>query len=193
VSLKQQLIGNNYLIIDNFISPEKADEVYNILKKEVELNKQKFENIHDLYVDSYGVRDFKEGLKLLVNKIDHIKNIVEEDVFPTYSYIRLYKHEAVLQHHKDRPACEISVTVHLGSDGHEWPLGVKKPNGEEVTLVLKPGQAMVYFGCIAEHWREDKYKGNDYGQVFLHYVLAEGKCWEHFFDRFAFTNRQYTV
>jgi hypothetical protein len=35
-------------------------------------------------------------------------------LLPTYSYFRMYKHGDVLRRHRDRPACEISVTLNIG-------------------------------------------------------------------------------
>ena len=36
-------------------------------------------------------------------------------LLPTYSYLRVYKRGDVLRRHTDRPACEMSVTLNLGS------------------------------------------------------------------------------
>jgi predicted 2-oxoglutarate/Fe(II)-dependent dioxygenase YbiX len=47
---------------------------------------------------------------------------------------------------------------------------------------LKPGDAMMYRGTIAEHWR-DEYVGEEYVQVFLHYVRSRGECAYTYFDR----------
>ena len=32
---------------------------------------------------------------------------------------------------------------------------------------------MVYFGCLAPHWRTE-YSGENYSQMFLHYVRSRG-------------------
>ena len=34
-------------------------------------------------------------------------------LFPTYTYFRVYKNGDVLEKHKDRPSCEISVSLSL--------------------------------------------------------------------------------
>ena len=63
---------------------------------------------------------------------------------------------------------------------------VKK--GENRSVILHPGDGMVYKGCERPHWREPlprEYKRKWYGktyeveglyyhQVFFHYVLADG-------------------
>src|SRR5438477_2822786 len=63
---------------------------------------------------------FMDGvLQDLVPKIESISAL---RVFPTYSYLRLYKCGDVLPKHLDRSACEISVSLCLGYSAHEpWP------------------------------------------------------------------------
>lgn len=101
-------------------------------------------------------------------------------MFPTYCYARLYQHNETLKKHTDRGSCEISLTLHLDGDA-SWPIWMTKPSGEKVEVNLTPGQAIVYQGMISEHWR-DEYKGTNYGQVFLHYVRANGKYWDYYGD-----------
>jgi len=67
-------------------------------------------------------------------------------LLPTYSYFRMYKRGDVLERHRDRPACEISVTLNIGQKPlSPWPIYVQgegEPNGAE----LKPGDALIYRG-----------------------------------------------
>jgi hypothetical protein len=121
-------------------------------------------------------------IELLVDKVPFIASIVEEPMLPTYSYARLYKNGEVLEKHVDRGACEVSATLHLGSDGVEWPIYFENRDKQTVAVNLKPGQAAVYLGCVAPHWR-DAYEGTDYRQVFLHYVRARGENRHHYFDK----------
>lgn len=111
-----------------------------------------------------------------------MNELVEEKLLPTYAYARIYKNGAELVKHKDRPACEVSVTLNIGGDGTSWPICFTKPDGSVVSKDLKPGQAVIYLGCISEHWREGAFTGQEYGQVFLHYVRSEGKYINHCFD-----------
>jgi len=108
------------------------------------------------------------------------EKIVEEDLLPTYAYARLYSNGDVLEKHTDRDACEISVTIQLGRSHHyAWPIymGGKRYDMAE-------GDAVIYRGCDIEHWRNPCDGPNNYysGQVFLHYVLANGKCSNEFKD-----------
>jgi hypothetical protein len=182
VSLKQQLLDNNYLVIDNFITEEKAKELYKCFKSEANINPQAFS--HDpMCPKSLAIYNFRWFVELLIDKIPFMSEVLEEPMFPTYSYARIYANQEVLKKHKDRHACEVSVTLHLDSDGTEWPIWVTKPSGEQVSCNLKSGQAVIYLGMISEHWR-DAFQGQEYGQVFLHYVRGRGENWVCYFDKF---------
>tara|TARA_R100000656_G_scaffold89549_1_gene65306 strand:- start:49 stop:687 length:639 start_codon:yes stop_codon:yes gene_type:complete len=101
----------------------------------------------------------------------------------TYSYARIYKKGDELKRHKDRYSCEISTTLHLG--GEQWsiflePSGEVKKDGKEIKL--QTGDMLMYSGCELEHWREP-FKGENCGQVFLHYNDAtKDKAEENKFD-----------
>jgi hypothetical protein len=87
----------------------------------------------------------------------------------------------VLKRHRDRPACEISFTLNLAKDS-DWPIYFQRPDGSETLVELNPGDAVLYLGCQADHWR-NKFEGEEHVQVFLHYVRANGpKAWA-FFDK----------
>jgi predicted 2-oxoglutarate/Fe(II)-dependent dioxygenase YbiX len=93
----------------------------------------------------------------------------------------VYKKGATLERHRDREACEISLTLHLSSNS-EWPIYIQRPDGEEVSVDLSPGDVMMYRGNIADHWRE-RFEGTEYVQVFLHYVRSRGPNNWAFFDK----------
>jgi len=60
---------------------------------------------------------------LMLNKKVKLQNIVNLKLLPTYAYWRMYMWDNDLKVHQDRPSCEISLTVHFGSDNtHEWPI-----------------------------------------------------------------------
>jgi len=172
------LTENNYVYIPNFISKERAKVLAN--------NFEHFCEEHNIGGDpqipssssSYNYIDF---LELLCNSTPEVGEFIGETVLPTYTYSRVYKKGAELHIHKDRDACEISLTVHLDGD-KEWPIFIKNPKGETIKLNLKSGDAMIYLGCEAEHWRE-MYDGERYVQVFLHYVRSRGERAYAYFDR----------
>ncbi len=102
-------------------------------------------------------------------------------LLPTYSIVRVYSRGEMLHRHRDRPACEISVTVNVGQiPDAPWPIHIAGAKGDG-TATLSPGDAMIYRGVALKHWRE-AYPGAQLGQVFLHYVDRDGPYAAHKFD-----------
>ena len=97
---------------------------------------------------------------------------------PTYSYARVYFHGDAMVRHRDRGSCEVSVSIHLGRDGGDASLWFQP--GAKVEM--EPGDGAVYLGCETDHWR-GRFTGNTMGQIFLHYVVRDGRFSEHYFDR----------
>jgi hypothetical protein len=102
----------------------------------------------------------------------HIEAIAGLQLFSTYAYFRVYQPGAVLPKHRDRPACEISVTLSLASEGQRWPIFVEHASNI-VEIHLNPGDGLLYRGCDVAHWREE-FQGMYQSQVFLHYVDQAG-------------------
>lgn len=113
---------------------------------------------------------------LLINKKEKMQELTGLKLLPTYAFWRMYTKFADLKKHSDRPSCEISVTVNIGSDGTSWPFLVDKSS-----IDLEPGDAVLYLGCEVEHWR-DEFQGDWFAQTFLHYVDAEGLYKEYWKD-----------
>jgi len=106
-------------------------------------------------------------------------------LLPTYSFARIYKHGDVLTPHRDRNACEISISLNLGQEPDTpWPLWLRTHQGVDVPANLRPGDALIYRGIELAHWRE-AYPGQKLAQVFLHYVDRDGPHADQIFDRRA--------
>lgn len=175
--MNAQLEQNNFLFVPGFISQEQAQA----LQKQFYKLEVSGEYIKDHQApNSPAIYNFKPFLELLCQKTSEVGMLIEESVLPTYTYARIYKNGEVLIRHRDRAACEISLTVHIGGD-LDWDIGIQKPNGEEVTLNLNIGDALLYLGCTADHWRDKPFSGQNYAQVFLHYVRSNGpNAWAYF-------------
>jgi hypothetical protein len=103
------------------------------------------------------------------------------DLFPTYSYTRLYKPGNELKIHRDRPSCEISITLKLSDTRwYNWPIWMV-----DTPYNLNDGDGVIYRGCDLEHWREPCQGYEDYrmGQVFMHYVDKNGPHSEWKYDK----------
>ena len=103
---------------------------------------------------------------------------------PTYSYARIYKKGDALAPHRDRDACEISISLNLGQEPDApWTLYIGSENAA-FAAILGAGDALLYRGTELTHWRAP-YEGERLFQVFLHYVDADGPYAEEKFDRRA--------
>jgi hypothetical protein len=181
--MNDSLLKNNFLYIPELICPDLAESLAIKFKKDSETN--------DLPGDgqawnSGSCYNYTPALDILCDKTQIISEIIEHTVIPTYTYGRVYRKNSVLERHTDRPACEISVTVHLGGD-LPWSIWIQDPEGKNRCVSLNPGDAMIYLGCIAPHWRDEFY-GEWYSQIFLHYVRSGGPCSSCYFDKYKPNN-----
>lgn len=185
--MKRTLTENNYIILHDFISKERSSELSFEFFKYCKEN-----NIEGdpQAPNSFSTYNYTPFLELLCEKTPEISKAIGETVLPTYSYARIYKNGSVLKKHVDRDACEISLTLHLHGDS-SWPIWIETPTGKEVSVNLNPGDAMIYLGKTAPHWREE-YGGEYYTQVFLHYVRSRGDCSYSYFDKLNEGNKPQT-
>jgi hypothetical protein len=101
-----------------------------------------------------------------------MEEITDLTLMPTYTYVRVYRPGAILEKHKDRPACEVSATLLVGANySPTWPLFIE---GEQI--VQEPGELAVYRGGEVDHWREPMTGPENayHVQLFIHYVDANG-------------------
>src|SRR4051794_20883205 len=104
------------------------------------------------------------------------------ELYPTYSYLRIYIKGAELAKHTDRSSCEISATLPIEYESASvWPLCIEI-EGEAKEIELEPGDALIYKGIQIPHWREP-FDGERQVQIFLHYVRKDGPYSEFKFDQ----------
>ena len=195
-----------YIIIKEAISKELAAFIYKYFLLKRDVARTFFDSRYiSPFTEYFGVWNDKQVPNTYSHYSDivmetlllQLGNLMEEKtelkLIPTYSYARIYKKGDVLKRHKDRPSCEISTTLNLGGD--PWPIylspdenvGIPEFNGgvkgittsssaKGLKVDLEPGDMLVYSGCVLEHWREE-FKGDNCGQVFLHYnnVATQGE------------------
>jgi len=172
---------NNYQVIKSAISKELADFCYQYFLNKRAVARHLFdERFISPFTDYFGVwnddqipETYSHYADIVMETLlQKVKPIMEKEsrvkLIETYSYARIYKNGDELEKHKDRYACEISTTMHLGGD--EWSIYLEP----DIEINLKPGDMLMYRGCDLEHWRE-KFKGENCGQVFLHYNDASSK------------------
>jgi hypothetical protein len=195
---------NGYLVIRNLWNPK---ELYRPVPQERgQVNywgkrldqftyvpiEQQVEGSHACYWHPQ-YRSIHSGVRLKLEKE------LGNKLYNTYYYDRFYFSRQELKRHADRDACEISVTLHIGTNLKEsWPIWIKTPDiyedcnkkiiktkGENHSVILSPGDGMIYKGCERPHWRDPMPNRNPlvrffkkeelyYHQIFFHYVLADG-------------------
>lgn len=161
------LENDGYVVVEGFIDRQWAGILYDMLllrqwRKEFKRDDQVREaNSHwgDCTLDA-----------ILVGLLPDLERAAGCALLPTYSYARLYSHGQSLPRHRDRAAAEIAVTVHLGYLGATPPPIRFAP---DVAVYQQPGDAVLYLGDRIEHWR-DTFDGENFGQMFLNYVRADG-------------------
>lgn len=175
--MNSELLANNYIIIPNFISKERAKNLAN----EFELYSHENNIKGDVRApNSNSKYNWIGALELLCEMTPSISNYAKTRVLPTYAYTCTYRTGDDLKKHSDRDSCEISVTLHLEGDC-DWPIHIQRPDKSIASIILQPGDAMIYLGCIADHWR-DSLPGSRYSQIFLHYVESRGSRYINYFD-----------
>ena len=139
-----------------------------------------------------------------------IEKQIGRKLYNTYYYDRFYFPGQELKKHTDRPACEISISVHISTNLEEyWPIFIKTPyvfaesqectkvkklinTGDIVAVNLNPGDGVLYKGCERPHWRDkmpgtfEMMSGGEelyYHQIFFHYVLQDGIRAHHAWDK----------
>jgi len=114
---------------------------------------------------------------LAVTLLPLMEELTGLELWPTYTYGRIYWAGSTLAAHRDRPSCEYSATLCIATDPEPWPIYMA---GEEI--LLEAGDIAVYRGCDVEHWRKP-YTGRQQIQLFLHYVDANGIYKDYKFDQ----------
>jgi hypothetical protein len=111
-----------------------------------------------------------------------LSGVLGYELYPTYSYLRIYVKGAVLEKHTDRYSCEVSATIPIEFESQRnWPLCLEV-GGNAKMIELGPGDALIYKGIQIPHWREP-FEGERQVQVFLHYVKKDGQYSEYKFDQ----------
>lgn len=167
-----ELFGRRgYLVVPQLIEPALADFLWSYVHtKFASLLLRAGDRQVPNTPGDYGDPTFDGLLEYLRPRVEERSGLA---LYPTYSYFRLYKRGDVLKRHRDRPACEISVTLNLGQMPAEpWPIYVELDD-RPYAAMLTPGDALLYRGCDCFHWRE-AFHGVRLAQAFLHYVDRDG-------------------
>jgi len=102
-------------LIKNFLTQEEINLLSDYCRILHRQNKTNFDNQNSNFDSSFYADPLTESLMLNKRKLVEEKSNIK--LLPTYSYFRIYTYQSDLPKHKDRPSCEVSVSVHINSDG----------------------------------------------------------------------------
>lgn len=187
---QKQFNEKKFTIIRNFISKERAKFLYNYTITVCRSTAHKIDNYPQFYNKDWD-GNFQDSQcpdtfsrygdpvmdTLLLESMSKMELYTGINLYPTYSYWRLYQKGNILKRHRDRKSCDVSATLCLGYDTtnlinqlYNWSIFVEDicDNKNEIEIQLNPGDVVIYRGCDIDHWR-NKYEGLNHSQVFLHY------------------------
>lgn len=176
----------SYTLVKNFVGKETANFLYEYLQFSTkvyiaegdDMAKEGDSMVPGCLGPRSGDLTFDSFLNFMHKRVE---DITEKELYPTYTYARLYVTGNEMPKHIDRPACEYSLTLKLGDSGNgNWPIIIA-----DKEVFLEDGDAVLYKGCEVEHWR-NKCEIPDYklGQLFLHYVDKNGPYRAEKYDRY---------
>ena len=165
----------NFRVIKNFLNKDEIMLLSNYCKMKHVHNQSSFCPVNNNY-DTYYYGDLiMESLVLLKQKIVEQESNLK--LLPSYSYWRFYTNNSELTKHKDRPTCEVSISMNIDNCGTSWPIFM-----DGTPIDLDKGDAVLYLGNLVEHYRKPL-EGDFSAQCFLHYVNANGKHVDAKYDR----------
>jgi hypothetical protein len=168
---REHFARHGYAVIPSLLAPALTDFLWSYIHTKYAAGLMTWgDQLVPMTPASYG-DSAAEGLLEYVQP--QIEAVAGRDLYPTYSYLRIYKRGDKLLSHRDRPACEFSVSLNVGqTPADPWPIFIENGQGG-AHVELGPGDALLYRGIDLFHWREP-YAGNQLIQIFLHWVDASG-------------------
>lgn len=165
--------------VDNFFTLEECEYLRNIMDK-WHADGQRV--IHDdVSPNSLSFpMVFNDELVMINEKVEEILGL---ELWPTYTYARIYNKGDDLGMHLDRPECEYSFTINLGPVEDIWPIHMRTVGSEEHTsFELSIGDGAFYKGTEIEHWRDQLKTDGPIYQAFFHYVDKNGPYADRKYD-----------
>lgn len=159
-----------YAVIRNLIDVGEASRLYKYTLQNLNNGNLK----DDQAPGSPSFYQDKEMIMLHQKLLPAIEQSLNMKLFPTFCYYRTYRTGAILRAHKDRKACEISISLNLGQEGVPWDLWLLDDDENAWNITLMPGDGLIYRGCQLMHWRGKLVNADYVSQVFFFFVDPSG-------------------
>ena len=206
---------NGFLVLQNLYDPQELFHPVPKIRGQLNYRSKKLDDVEYIKEESQVEGSLARYWHPQYRKIHSdirlkIEKQIGRKLYNTYYYDRFYFPGQELKKHTDRPACEISISVHISTNLEEyWPIFIKTPyvfaesqectkvkklinTGDIVAVNLNPGDGVLYKGCERPHWRDkmpgtfEMMSGGEelyYHQIFFHYVLQDGIRSLHALDK----------
>ena len=191
-----KLQKDGYQVVKNFLSKDLVKLVKQYFNLKIENDELEIdsEQVPGTFV-AYSTYIGDSILKMLQPVAE---SVIGEELYPCYTFFRLYNHKDWLKPHTDRESCEFSATIPIFTD-KPWPIHMQEfdfekyspdkqswydsaTNEESINLILELGDVCFYEGTKMNHWRWP-FEGNECYQLFIHYVRKNGEFSEFKFDK----------
>ena len=206
---------NGFLVLQNLYDPQELFHPVPKIRGQLNYRSKKLDDVEYIKEESQVEGSLARYWLPQYRKIHSdirlkIEKQIGRKLYNTYYYERFYFPGQELKKHTDRPACEISISVHISTNLEEyWPIFIKTPyvfaesqectkvkklinTGDIVAVNLNTGDGVLYKGCERPHWRDkmpgtfEMMSGGEelyYHQIFFHYVLQDGIRAHHAWDK----------
>jgi hypothetical protein len=174
-------LGETYKVLPNFLTRKELNKIEKSFIEDIQNNSTITGVTLDEVERAYGIYLHKQLIILQCNKLREISNLVNKDCLPSYCYIRMYTNGSELYDHRDRAACEITVSIQISGD-RPWDISIENQEGQMVDVLLSPGDAVILDGINHKHVRDKPYTGTQYLQAFIHYVFTDSAAAQYAFD-----------
>jgi hypothetical protein len=178
--------SNGCVVFKNFIDPVTIKTISQYMENKVRLSQwTKRPELFTYEKDPSSLLSYADPLieVLLKDSVQTLEEITGLELYPTYSYARIYLKGDELTPHTDRPSCEVSVTVNVATVGKPWPIWMQVPGQDPIKVEMEPGDAVVYKGCEVTHWREKMVDADINVQFMMHYVNKNGPYADYKWDK----------
>jgi len=198
--------ADGYALVRGLISPEVAQAFMGLVRRRllpggvvpaVPDTVPKSSVLGRYVFECYG-HDFPPMKAFLWGLTPAMEQVTGKRLVPTYDYFRIYRQGDLCHVHRDREACEHSMSLTLAySDGQPWPLelgreglgGPSEPVARDFgveamsSLAMNVGDAVAYRGVDHRHGRTTPNPNRWSAHLFLHWVEPEGPQRAEAFDR----------
>ena len=172
ITTSEQFEKYGCVLVEGFLDPLTVQTISMYMENKIRRNEWEVEEAGPVTKLSYYSDPLIETV--LQASLPLVAETCGKELDPTYSYMRVYQPGEELKPHVDRPSCEISVTVNVASKGTPSPIWMHYKDNEPHAYTLNPGDAVVYKGCEAKHWRAPLKADQLNVQFMLHYVNKNG-------------------